>query len=317
MNPIISIGGLHFGTLLNQAEAADLLYRAIDNGIDLIDTAPIYGAGNSEKIIGTSLARISTPPRIATKVGLLSSTNKLGQFSVKIDRLIKENIVSSVDRSLKNLKVERIDLLTLHAFDSLTPIEETVSILNGLVKEGKVKSVGCSNFNPSQLKILIDCCRNTSTPLQSAQVHYNLIERRAESKFIKLCEKNNLQIHINRALARGALSSKYLKGVPYESRAHSSPRIKKWLNNERLDIILQLNLICKKYNFSLVEASIMWFNNKNYDKRLIIGARNPIQFMESLLASRLKVNLNLIDEIDSYLNFYNSIYSSPTRYLER
>ncbi len=317
MKSILALGGLHFGSLVSQEDTFKILRLGIDHGIDLIETAPLYGNTFSEAIIGQYLSKISRRPRIATKVGLLATINKHGQFSVTNDKLTKENIHASVHRSLKKLQLDQIDVLTLHAFDQSTPIDETVFAVNDLIVQGKVTSLSCSNFNPDQLKILIQCCHNNSIPIDNAQVHYNLIERRAESRFIALCKKHQLQIHVNRALARGALSSKYLDEIPINSRAYGSPRIKKWLTAERFAIITKLNSICKKYGASLVDASIMWFKNKNTDLRLIVGARNADQFEAIIKASALEINVDLINDIEAYLGLFHSIKLSPPKYLEK
>lgn len=317
MKSILALGGLHFGSLVHPDDAFKILRLGMDHGIDLIDTAPLYGSAHSEIIIGQYLSKLSERPRIATKVGLLATINKYGQFSVTNDKLIKENIHASVHRSMKNLQLDQIDILTLHAFDQSTPIEETILAVKDLINQGKVTSLSCSNFNPDQLKLLIQCCHKNSIPIDNAQVHYNLIERRAEGKFIALCKKYQLQIHINRALARGALSSKYLDQIPLDSRAYGSPRIKKWLTTERLAIITHLNSICKKYGASLVDASIMWFKSKNTDLRLIVGARNTDQFEAIIKASALEINLDLISDIEAYLGLFHSIKLSPPKYLEK
>jgi len=208
------------------------------------------------------------------------------------------------------LKIERNNISTLHAFDSLTPYEEKVSAINERVKHGKIKSISCSNFNPAQLKKLIDCCRVTSTPIESAQVHYNLIDYRVENKFTKLCESSQLQIHANRALARGASSNMY-EDIPRGSRSHSSPRIKKWLSAERVSII------SKKHNHSLRDVIIMWLKKKNFDVRLIMGGRNSEQFKEILNAKILKINNDLIEETEAFLALFTSISFSPGRYFEK
>jgi len=317
MKSILALGGLHFGSLVPPEDAFKILRLGMDHGIDLIDTAPLYGSTLSESVIGQYVSKLSHRPRIATKVGLLATFNKDGQFSVKNDKLIKKNIHASVHRSLKNLQLEQIDILTLHAFDQSTPIEETVFAVNELIKQGKITSLSCSNFNPDQLKTLIKCCRDNSIPIDNAQVHYNLIERRAEGRFIALCKNYQLQIHVNRALARGALSNKYLEEIPLDSRAHSSPRIKKWLTAERLTIIVHLNYICKKHGSTLINASIMWFRSKDIDLRLIVGARNTDQFEAIIKASALEINLDLINEIEAYLGLIHSIKLSPPKYLEK
>jgi aryl-alcohol dehydrogenase-like predicted oxidoreductase len=317
MKSIVALGGLHFGSLVNREDASKILTLGIDHGLDLIDTAPLYGNSFSEEIIGKYISKVPNRPQIATKVGLIAITNKSGQFGVTNEKLIKKNIEASVNKSLKNLGFDQIDILTLHAFDKTTPMEETVFALNDLIKLGKVKSLSCSNFNPWQLKELIKCCHNNKIPINSAQVHYNLIERRAEGRFIQICEKHRMQLHVNRSLARGALSSKYIEGIPRCSRAYVSPRIQKWLTPERTDIIKKLNTICKKYGVSLVEASVMWFKCKNTDIRLIVGARSPEQLKEIIIASALETNTELINDIESYLRSFRSIALSPPKYLEK
>ena len=159
MSSIIAIGGLHFGSLVNQREVSQLISIGIDHGIDLIDSAPMYGHTESEKLIGKSIYKMYNPPRIATKVGLVPSLDENGHFGVKIDPLTKINIDNSVNQSLKNLGVEQIEILTLHAYDQGTPLEVTLDAVDQLKQDGKIKELSCSNYNPQQLKQLIRHCK--------------------------------------------------------------------------------------------------------------------------------------------------------------
>ena len=317
MNSIIAIGGLHFGSLVNQRGVSKLISLGLDNGIDLIDSAPMYGHTESERLIGKAIRKLQDPPKIATKVGLLPTFDANGNFGVEIDRLIKKNIDRSVDKSLKNLGVDQIEILTLHAYDQYTPLDVTLDAIDQLKKDGKIKQLSCSNYNPQQLKELIRCCKKISLPLQSAQVHYNMIERRAESKFIRLCVDNDIQVHVNRGMARGALSGKYISSIPVDSRAYASLRITKWLNDERMSLIKALKEVCDNYGISMLELVISWFRSKSYDLRVIMGFRTTAQLIQVVKATKMRVNESLLSDIEKIVNSYKFVQLSPRNYLEK
>ncbi len=291
--PLFGIGALHFGSFLDDEGARKIVLRALDLGVDFFDTSPLYGNGHSEEVLGRILSKVPNTAFIATKAGLAVAQRKDGQFGVEVMPMTKKNLQDSAERSLKKLCRERIDLFMLHAFDSSTHISETVSALMELHREGKINFFGCSNYNPEQLKALFrETKRQGCHIFLAAQCHYNMLERRAEHPFISLCEENRVEVIINRALARGALSGQYKAGVPYPelSRAAKSWRVRKWLNSHRLSLLDRLAELSYRNTLSLTELALMWLKKKHPKSISLIGVRNVEQLDQCLKTRDLLLN---------------------------
>jgi len=318
--PPFGIGTLHFGSSLNKKICKEIIFKAVDLGVNFFDTSPLYGNALSEEILGGIFSEIRQPVFIATKVGLQQAQRKDGQFGVEIIKLTEQNLRKSVENSLKKLKKETIDLLTLHAFDPHTPISETLDALIQLHQEGKIRYLGCSNYNPEQLKCLLKEIKKKSCSFfLTAQCHYNMIERRAGVSFIPFCEKNGLQIIINRALARGALSGQYVASAiyPEQSRAAKSWRIRKWLTFERISLIETLSRLSKKKNLSLTEIALIWLK-KNHPKSVpLLGVRNAEQLNQCLNIKSDLLDETFFTEIEAIISKASHVYCSPPRYFEK
>lgn len=311
------IGTLHFGSFLDLGSCRELIYKALDFGINFFDTSPLYGNSFSEEILGEILSETSHPALIGTKVGLQKAQRKDGQFGVEVMKLSQTNIRDSVEKSLKRLRRERIDLLMLHAFDPSTPLSETVESLIQLHREGKIHYFGCSNYNSKQLEALLrEVKKRRCNFFSAAQCHYNLIERRAERIFIPLCEQNGIQVLVNRALARGALSGQYRTGVyPEQSRAAKSLRIRKWLNPQRVDLLETLTRFSDKKRVSLTAIALMWIKRNHPTAIPLLGVRNNEQLSQCL---QIQIgDETLFKEVEEIISKAPYVYNSPPRYFEK
>lgn len=316
----IGIGALHFGNLVSKEISYDIIRKAFSNGISFIDTSPLYGNTYSEKIVGSAIKNF---PRnkmtIASKVGLKKKINN-GQWGVEIMRLNKKNIIASVDRSLKNLNTDYLDLLQLHAFDKKTSIDETFECLERLITQGKILSVGISNYNPSEVRKVLK--NEISKNISYCQIHYNIFERKAELELLPLLKKNKITPLINRALARGILSDKYKLGekFPKNSRADLSLRIKKNITRDLLICLLEIQKLSKNLGLSTSQLALIWHLLKEKDSIVIMGLRNLNQLKECIGVIKSKKKLNIvkkIDEIITYCNYSQKIYKKPVSFLEK
>ena len=202
--PKITLGALHFGVYLSEKQSLELISEAFDCGINSIDTAPLYGNGLSERFVGNAVSKKRDAFIISSKAGLKKQYLDGGRFGVDVERLNSKNIRQSIENSLRALNTDYIDIFYLHAFDEKNGISEALETLGKLRGEGKIRVAAVSNFSPEQ----VNCC---SDIISIAQVHYNLIERKAEIAFIDSCRKKNIKIFCNRPLARGILTDKYCK----------------------------------------------------------------------------------------------------------
>ncbi|MBF8262501.1 MAG: aldo/keto reductase [Parachlamydiales bacterium] len=314
----LGIGTLHFGSLLDRAASRKVILRAIDKGVSFFDTAPLYGNSLAEEILGDVLLEVHEKVLIATKVGLCVSKRRDQTFGVEVARLNASNLISSVESSLKRLKRESIDLLMLHAFDPSTPIAETLNALVQLHEQGKIKKIGCSNYNPVQLQHLLKKVPD-NLPFVAAQCHYNMIERRAGRKFIPLCEQNEVWVVVNRALARGALTGQYVLGQRFrnESRAAMSPRIQKWLTPQKLKTLDSLSFIAKESGTTLTKISLKWLLKNHSQMIVLLGVRNCDQMEECLQTVSSEIDTAVFEKIEALLRNELDVYKLPSRYFEK
>src|SRR5579863_131710 len=193
-----AMGGWMWGGT-DEAESIRTIHEALDRGITLIDTAPVYGFGRSEEIVGQALAEGGRRQRvlIATKVGLDWKDGHPFRNGGKA-RIVKE-----VEDSLRRLKTDAIDLYQVHWPDPKVPIEETAEAMAELYHSGKIRAIGVSNFSPAQM----DCFRAVA-PLHTAQPPYNLFERDIERDVLPYCVARNITVLAYGSLCRGLLSGR-------------------------------------------------------------------------------------------------------------
>ena len=193
-----AIGGWMWGGT-DEAESIRTIHAAVDQGITLIDTAPVYGFGRSEEIVGKALADKGRRKRvnIATKVALDWNDGRVFRNASK-ERIFKE-----IDDSLRRLQTDVIDIYQVHWPDPNTPIEETAAAMEALHRAGKIRAIGVSNFSPAQM----DTFRSIA-PLHTAQPPYNLFERAIEADVLPYCSEKRIATLAYGALCRGLLSGR-------------------------------------------------------------------------------------------------------------
>ena len=194
-----AIGGWMWGGT-DEKESIETIRTVIDRGIHFVDTAPVYGFGRSEEIVGKALKGYIPRDQvvIATKVGLeWSDSGKVFRNSTR-QRLLKE-----VDDSLRRLQVDYIDLYQVHWPDPLVPFEETAEVMNELLEAGKIRAIGVSNYSPEQM----DAFRK-GAPLHSIQPPYNLFERQIEEDILPYAKQHKMAVMAYGSICRGLLSGK-------------------------------------------------------------------------------------------------------------
>lgn len=287
---------------LTEKEARSLVDQAIDAGINLFDTADIYSFGESEEILGKILEGRRHKYIIATKVrGKMSDEpNDVG--------LSRHHILNSIDKSLKRLRTDYIDLYQVHSWDPLTPIEETLKVLDDLIRWGKVRYIGCSNFAAWQLAESLRISERTGlTRFETAQVYYSLVGRDIEHEIVPLCEYKKLGILTWSPLAGGYLSGKYRRGI--EGRRTTSlignfPLVDMAYGDKVLDV---LEDIAKQKGIGEATVALAWLLAKTFITSVILGAKNPDQLLQNLKAGDLDLTEDEIKRL-------NEISSRPLPY---
>ena len=320
----IGLGTLHYGIYLDESQSINQVHYALDNGINFIDTAPLYGNGSSETILGKALKGKREQAIVTTKFGLKSSCNN-NKFSVDVCSLTDAYIKESLNNSLKALKTDYVDLFMVHAFDQSVPQEEILSTLSKLKDDGKVRAIGCSNYSPEEIDLTIKVKnrnRNRVASLEAAQVHYNMLERKAEKAFLEKCNNNNIAVICNRALYRGLLTGKYKNGMelPEKSRANDSVRIRNLLNDKILLLVKELEEYCLLHDKSVSELAIAWLLKKRFVTTVLIGARNKIQLANCIKARDWNLTAETVNQVEKIISRYFSeenLYSNPNVFFER
>jgi len=264
-----AIGGWQWGGT-NEAESIATVRAAIERGITLIDTAPVYGFGRSEEIVGKALAEGGLRDRvqIATKVGLAWQDGVVYRDS-RPARLRRE-----VEDSLRRLRTDVIDLYQVHWPDLETPLAETAGTLEELRREGKIRAIGASNFSPEQL----DAFR-TVAPLATIQSPYNLFEREIEADVLPYAQRTALTVLSYGALCRGLLSGRMSPTTRFEGDdvRNVDPKFKGALFRQYLAAVDALEKLAhERFGKSVLALAVRWVLDQGPTIALW-GARRPEQ----------------------------------------
>lgn len=271
-----------------QADATRQIDLCLDHGINLLDTANVYNAGVSEEMIGVALSEHGRRQKalIATKVRFRmgDGPNEAG--------LSRHHIIAQVEASLKRLKTDVIDLYQVHEWDGMTPIEETMEALDTLVRQGKVRYIGCSNYSGWHImKALAAADRNHGQRFVSQQIHYTLHSREAEYELVPISQDQGLGILIWSPLAGGLLSGKYRRDGGPDSGRHvggfREPPVYDW--DKLYDIIDVIIAIARERDVSGAQVALAWLLGRPGVTSAIIGGRSEAQFRDNLAAAELKL----------------------------
>jgi aryl-alcohol dehydrogenase-like predicted oxidoreductase len=280
-----------------QDEANRQIDLCLDAGINLLDTANVYNAGVSEEMIGVALSENGRRQRalVATKVRfpMGKGPNEAG--------LSRHHIIAEAEASLKRLRTDHIDLYQVHEWDGMTPIEETMEALDTLVKQGKVRYVGCSNYSGWHImKALAAAGARQGERFVSQQIHYTLHSREAEYELVPISQDQGLGMLIWSPLAGGLLSGKYRRDGGPKSGRHvggfREPPIYDW---EKLyDIVEVIVAIAGERGVSGAQVALAWTLGRPGVTSVIIGGRSEEQFRDNLAAAELKLSAEERQRLD-------------------
>ena len=276
-----AIGGWMWGGT-DEAQSIDTIHRAIDKGIGLVDTAPVYGFGRSEEIVGKALSDGRRDQvALATKVAL--------NWNNDHDKVWRDASASRIERevedSLKRLQTDRIDIYQVHWPDPKTPMEETARALEKLYQAGKIRAIGVSNFTPSQMDEL-----QKSVPLHSLQPPYNLFEREIEQDILPYCRENGIATITYGGLCRGFLTGKMREDTQFtgDDLRKNDPKFQGDRYRQYLNAVAELDAFAReRYQKSVLALALRWLVDQPGVTTALWGARRPEQ-------------LDLVDEIDGW-----------------
>ena len=301
----LGLGGNNFGWWADEQTSLAVISKALDTGINFIDTADMYGQGRSEEIIGKAIKGKRADIIIATKFGRQMGDNPEDQGGSRY------YIMKAVDASLRRLQTDYIDLYQMHAPDPLTPIEETLSALNELVKAGKVRAIGCSNFAAWQLVEAIWTSKvNNMASFVTIQARYNLLERDIEQHIVPCCQKYDISIIPWGPLAGGFLTGKYQKGqdMPDDARlAKPSGVYNNVINENNWNKVTELKSFAEEHGHTIGELAIAWLLSKPWISSVIAGARKAEQLTANVQATGWTLTDEEITRIDTLSPIQKSI----------
>ncbi|HXK33970.1 MAG TPA: aldo/keto reductase [Dehalococcoidia bacterium] len=294
---VVGLGCNNFGTRIDAGGTKAVVAKALDLGINFFDTADVYGGrGKSEEFLGEALKGKRHGVVIATK---FASPMGEGPHMMGGSR---RYIYAAVDASLRRLGTDYIDLYQMHAPDRRTPIEETMRALDDLVRAGKVRYIGCSNYDGWQVADAQWVARSQRlTPFVSAQNQYNLLERRIERELVPACEKFGLGVLPYYPLASGFLTGKYRPGeAPPEGTrlAGAGPRAEAILNERNFGVLRRLEDFAQQRGHTMTDLAVGWLASKPYVSSVIAGATKPEQVEQNVTAAEWRLTPEELAEVD-------------------
>lgn len=283
--PAISLGLWHnFGHVDELENCSDILKLAFDSGITHFDLANNYGPppGSAEENFGHLLKRDFAGYRdeliISSKAGYTMWEGPYGDWGSK------KYLVSSLDQSLKRMDLDYVDIFYHHRPDPETPLEETMSALDLIVRQGKALYVGVSNYKPTEAAAAFEILKSLGTPCVIHQPKYSMFERWVEDGLLNLLEEQGVGCIPFSPLAQGLLTDKYLKGIPPDSRAAKSHGAlqENQITKKRISQLNQLNEIAQQRGQKLAQMALSWILKDHRITSVLVGASKPAQLADSL-----------------------------------
>ncbi|WP_458793024.1 aldo/keto reductase [Yoonia sp. MH D7] len=298
-----AIGGWMWGGT-DEARSIKAVQASIDNGITLIDTAPMYGAGVSEEIVGKALKGRRDKVVLATKCGLVWHTQKGNHFfdndGAPVHRYLgKESIIYEVEQSLKRLGTDVIDHYITHWQDPTTPISETMEALEQLKKDGKIRSIGASNTSPEDIQAYI-----AAGQLDAVQEEYSMIKRDIEETHIPPVQKHNVSVLSYSSLALGLLGGKIGPDREFEGddQRKDNPRFS-MANREKVARLMEaIDPIAHNHSATKAQIVIAWTLQQPGITFSLCGARDAAQASENAKAGLIRMDADEIGKISAAMS---------------
>jgi aryl-alcohol dehydrogenase-like predicted oxidoreductase len=270
-----------------------VIHRALDAGITLFDTADAYGnRGGSETAMGQILGDRRKDIVLATKFGLpMDDGEKKGAS--------RRYIMTAAEASLKRLRTDWLDLYQVHRHDPLTPIEETLRALDDLVRQGKVRYIGCSNFSAAQMTEAQLTARHLNlNAFVSAQDEYSLLKRTLDAENLPMMERYGLGLLPYFPLASGLLTGKHKRGAAAPGTRLATSQFSAFMSEENFDIVEQLDAFAKARGHTLLELAFSWLAARPCVASIIAGATKPEQIEANVKAAEWTLGAEDLTEID-------------------
>ncbi len=283
--------------------ARQTIRAAYDAGVNFFDCADAYSGGEAEKFLGKALREYPRSSYVVSSKVFFPMGPGANDWG-----LSRKHIVEQLDRSLKNMGLDYLDMYFCHRPDPTTPIEETVQALSDMVAAGKILYYGVSEWTPVQITEAVAVTKELHLrPMNVIQPQYNMADRYIEDEIVGICERNGIGIVPFSPLAQGLLTGKYRKGVPLPAGSRATHQADKQINNlltdENLDKVEKLSAIAERLGVSMSVLALAWILRLKQISSVITGASRPEQLEANVAASGLKLDDATLKEIDGILAY--------------
>lgn len=287
------------------AIAEQTIRQAYDKGVNFFDCADAYSGGEAERFLGRILKDYPRSTYVVSSKVFFPTGGSVNEWG-----LSRKHIFENIDRSLKNMQLDYIDMYFCHRFDTTTPMEETLRALSDLVSQGKILYYGVSEewgaARLAEAQRIIE--KYNLYPMTVVQPQYHMMDRYIEHEIMEVCEKYGMGITPFSPLAQGLLTGKYKKGQPYPegSRAthQADKQINQLLTDENLDKVEKLEKIAEELGTNLSVLALSWILRKKVISSVITGASKPEQLENNLAASGFVIPADALAEIEKILDFH-------------
>src|SRR6266536_1825566 len=292
----ISLGSwMTYGGAIPREQAEACVAKAFEAGINFIDTANVYSGGAAETFLGEVLAdRPRDSYVLATKLFFPMSEDDRG--------LSRAQVLKQIDASLARLRTDHVDLYQCHRYDVQTPLEETMEALTEVVREGKTRYIGFSEWTAEQIQAALDLVPQVET-FVSSQPQYSLLYRVPEREVIPLCAANGISQIVWSPLAQGALTGKYTPGEPPPAGTRAASREMGWAmdrfrDDDVLEAVQRLRPIADGLGITMAQLALAWVLREPNVASAIVGASRPEQVEENAAASGIELDQETLGSID-------------------
>jgi len=297
----ISLGSwLTYGGTVENQIAKDCMTAAVENGINFIDCAEIYAGGKAEEVIGEWLSE-----ETVDRKNLVISSKVFWPTSKDINDWgnSRKNISNAIEDTLNRLRVDYIDIYYLHRYDYTTPVKETISTMDGLIKSGDIRYWGTSVWTAAQLERVNAAARELGAhkPIVE-QPMYNMLSRYIELEIMPVAKTHGMGFTVWSPMAQGLLTGKYNDGVPKDSRGATSEMMKNILNEDNLTKVRKLGEIASSLDITTSQLALAWILRRPEISAAIVGATKPEHVIESVGASDVTLSSDILEQIEEVLD---------------
>ena len=297
---VLSLGSwLTYGDNISNEIAHQCIKTAIEHGINFFDSAEGYGHGGAETVLGDFFSQ-----KTYDRDDFVISSKVFWPMSENINRygLHRKNIKKSIEGTLSRLKMDYLDIYFMHRFDYSTPLEETISVLDDLIHEGKINAWGTSVWTAAQLERVHAIAREIGAKAPVVeQPQYNMLFRHIELEIMDVARNLGMGFTVFSPLAQGVLTGKYNDGIPEKSRATYSEFVKNDITKENIQKVRQLGALATKLGITLPHLSLAWILRRSEISAAIIGASKPSHVTENVPAADIYLNETTLAEIETIL----------------